>query len=82
MAKLHLREKESKKDKFKIKDKKGKMDGVLPQSITDPTKLSNNAYAMSSKDGEYVLFNDDCVCEGQVEVWLNKLMETMRSTIR
>ena len=74
MAKLHLREKNSKKGTELDKG---------PQTITDPSKLSNNAYAMSSKDGEYVLFNcGDCVCEGQVEVWLNKLMETMRETIR
>ena len=76
MAKLHLTEKDSKKDKSKLKP------NDKPQSITDPSKLSNNAYAMSSKDGEFVLFNTDCVCEGQVEVWLNKLMETMRETIR
>ncbi len=61
---------------------KGKLDALMPQTIEDPTKLSNNAYAMSSKDGEYVLFNDDCVCEGQVEGWLNLLMNTMRATIR
>ena len=81
MAKLHLREKESKKDKLKLKPK-GKLDSIMPQANSDPSKLSNNAYAMSSKDGEYVLFNADCVCEGQVEVWLNKLMSTMRSSIR
>ena len=45
-------------------------------------KLSNKAFAMSAKDGEYVEFNEDCVCEGQVEVWLNRLMATMRSSIR
>ena len=74
IAKLQLSEKDSKKHKSEPNEK--------PQSNTDPTKLSNNAYAMSSKDGEYVLFNSDCVCEGQVEVWLNKLMETMRESIR
>ena len=79
MAKLHLKEKETKKDKWKPQEK---MDALMPQSITDPERLSNNAYAMSSKDGEYVLFNKDCVCEGQVEVWLNKLMATMRASIR
>ena len=79
MAKLHLREKEAKGLKMKPK---GKMDALLPQGTVDPAKLSNNAYAMSSKDGEYVLFNHDCICEGQVEEWLNKLMTTMRSSIR
>ena len=58
------------------------MEAITPQAITDESKLSNKAYAMSSKDGEYVLFNDDCICEGQVEVWLNKLMATMRASIR
>ena len=84
MAKLHLKAKEAPKSKLKAKmDKsKGKLDALMPQTIEDPTKLSNNAYAMSSKDGEYVLFNDDCVCEGQVEGWLNLLMNTMRATIR
>jgi dynein heavy chain len=40
------------------------------------------AYAMIAKDGEEVEFPSDCVCEGQVEVWLNRLMFTMRQTIR
>eukprot|EP00095_Tigriopus_kingsejongensis_P007513 maker-scaffold103_size370364-snap-gene-1.20 protein:Tk07513 transcript:maker-scaffold103_size370364-snap-gene-1.20-mRNA-1 annotation:"dynein beta ciliary-like" len=43
---------------------------------------TNNAIAMFAKDGEYVEFKEECVCEGQVEVWLNRLMDTMRSTIR
>jgi dynein heavy chain len=40
------------------------------------------AHAMIAKDGEEVEFPGDCVCEGQVEVWLNRLMFTMRETIR
>ena len=47
----------------------------------DPSR-ANNAYAMIAKDGEVVEFDKDCVCEGQVEVWLNRLMATMRSAIR
>ena len=43
---------------------------------------TNSAVAMFAKDGEYVAFNEECLCEGQVEVWLNRLMDTMRSTIR
>ena len=27
-------------------------------------------------------FDKDCVCEGQVEVWLNRLMDTMRGACR
>ena len=70
MAKLHLRPKNPKKP---VPMKAGQ---------EDPEFLSNTAYAMSAKDGEYVEFNVDCLCEGQVEVWLNRLMSTMRSTIR
>ena len=47
----------------------------------NPSK-ANNAYAMIAKDGEVVEFDKDCVCEGQVEVWLNRLMDTMRNSIR
>lgn len=49
---------------------------------TEDGQVTNNAYATIAKDGEYVEFSEDCVCEGQVEVWLNKLMDTMRKTIR
>lgn len=45
----------------------------------EPTNL---AYAMIAKDGEVVSFDKDCHCEAQVEVWLNRLMDIMRSTIR
>ncbi len=30
----------------------------------------------------YVEFDKSCDCVGPVEVWLNRLMETMRSTVR
>ena len=90
MAKLHLREKgderkASKKWGVGGKDKKGsstKFKTVMVEAGDDAVELTKNAFAMSAKDGEYVEFNVDCVCEGQVEVWLNKLMATMRSTIR
>ena len=45
-------------------------------------QVTNNAFAMHAKDGEFVEFSKDCICEGQVEVWLNRLMDTMRHTIR
>ena len=45
-------------------------------------KPSNTAVSMTAKDGEIVKFSSECVCEGQVEVWLNKLMNAMRATIR
>ncbi|XP_063983406.1 dynein beta chain, ciliary [Diachasmimorpha longicaudata] len=38
---------------------------------------------MHAKDGEYVVFaNYEMVCEGPVEMWLNRLQEAMRVTIR
>ena len=45
-------------------------------------KPTNVAKQMIAKDGEVVNFVVPCVCEGQVEVWLNKLLSTMRATIR
>ncbi|NWX62644.1 DYH17 protein, partial [Promerops cafer] len=40
------------------------------------------AHGMFSRDGEYVPFDADCDLSGQVEVWLNRLLERMRSTLR
>ena len=44
-----------------------------------PTK---EALGMYSKDGEYVNFAEPCKCVGQVESWLNTLLDTMQATIR
>ena len=84
MAKLHLREKgeDGGLGKFGIGKKTNKLKMVMADADPDKVQLTNNAFAMSAKDGEYVEFNVDCVCEGQVEVWLNRLMSTMRSSIR
>ena len=43
---------------------------------------TNVAVKMTAKDGEEVDFSEQCVCDGQVEKWLNRLMQTMRTTIR
>ena len=45
-------------------------------------KPTNIAKTMIAKDGESVDFVAPCVCEGQVEDWLNRLLSSMRSTIR
>jgi len=45
-------------------------------------KPTKEALGMYSKDGEYVDFDKPCVCVGQVENWLNILLDTMQSTIR
>ncbi|XP_054276549.1 dynein beta chain, ciliary [Macrosteles quadrilineatus] len=43
---------------------------------------TKSALGMHAKDGEYVEFNHDCDCSGPVEVWLNRLQDAMRTTIR
>ncbi|NXF13134.1 DYH17 protein, partial [Smithornis capensis] len=40
------------------------------------------AQGMFSRDGEYVPFDADCDLSGQVEVWLNRVLERMRATLR
>ena len=37
---------------------------------------------MYSSEREYVEFEDECNCEGQVEVWLNRVMDSMRAAVR
>ncbi|XP_064179132.1 dynein heavy chain 9, axonemal [Anguilla rostrata] len=44
-----------------------------------PTKIGLGMY---SKEEEYVDFNEPCDCAGQVEVWLNRVLDAMRSTVR
>ena len=46
------------------------------------SEIETITYCMIAKDGEEVDFFEDCICEGQVEKWLTKLMYTMRETIR
>ena len=48
----------------------------------DDGKPMKIALGMYSKEGEYVDFSEPCECVGQVEVWLNRLMETMQATVR
>ncbi|XP_039265498.2 dynein beta chain, ciliary-like [Styela clava] len=45
----------------------------------EPTKEAEGMY---SKEGEYVPFGDTCSCTGQVEMWLNRVMDAMRDTVR
>ncbi|XP_055509862.1 dynein axonemal heavy chain 17-like [Leucoraja erinacea] len=37
---------------------------------------------MYSKEMEYMPFDEPCDCTGQVEVWLNRLLDRMRATLR
>ncbi|KAI7797195.1 putative dynein heavy chain 9, partial [Triplophysa rosa] len=45
----------------------------------NPTKTG---LGMFSKEDEYVPFNEPCDCSGQVEVWLNRVLDSMRATVR
>uniref|UniRef100_A0ABM5FM48 Dynein axonemal heavy chain 9 isoform X2 n=1 Tax=Pogona vitticeps TaxID=103695 RepID=A0ABM5FM48_9SAUR len=44
-----------------------------------PTKM---ALGMYSKEEEYVDFSEPCDCCGQVENWLNRVLDHMRATVR
>ncbi|XP_071813348.1 dynein beta chain, ciliary-like isoform X2 [Apostichopus japonicus] len=48
----------------------------------DDDNDTKDALGMYSKEGEYVDFDETCECSGQVEVWLNRLMDSMRATVR
>ncbi|KAM9837728.1 LOW QUALITY PROTEIN: dynein axonemal heavy chain 9 [Aulostomus maculatus] len=43
---------------------------------------SKTALGMYSKEEEYVPFDQPCDCSGQVEVWLNRVLDAMRATVR
>ncbi|OCT60754.1 dynein heavy chain 9, axonemal isoform X2 [Xenopus laevis] len=43
---------------------------------------SKMGLGMYSKEDEYVPFNESCDCSGQVETWLNRVLDTMRATVR
>lgn len=45
-------------------------------------KPDKTAYGMIAKDGEYVEFNSEASCSGPVEVWLNRIQDAMRSSLR
>ncbi|KAJ7315905.1 hypothetical protein JRQ81_002067 [Phrynocephalus forsythii] len=45
----------------------------------DPLKIGVGMY---SKEDEYVDFDKECDCSGQVEIWLNRVLERMQSTLR
>ncbi|XP_069511343.1 dynein axonemal heavy chain 17 [Ambystoma mexicanum] len=40
------------------------------------------ALGMYSKENEYVIFDAECDCSGQVEVWLNRVLDRMCATLR
>lgn len=48
----------------------------------DKGENTKEALVMFSKDGEECPFDNPCMCVGPVEDWLNKLLDTMKSTVR
>uniref|UniRef100_A0A3B3RIQ7 Dynein axonemal heavy chain 17 n=1 Tax=Paramormyrops kingsleyae TaxID=1676925 RepID=A0A3B3RIQ7_9TELE len=62
----------------KLFDNTAKMKFQLDQD-GNPSKTGLGMY---SKEEEYVAFNKPCDCTGQVETWLNRLLDAMRSTVR
>ena len=58
-------------------------DSLAKLSLLDDNEDSNNiAVQMIAKDGEKVDLNEPCICDGQVEKWLNKLKKGMQTTLR
>ena len=45
-------------------------------------EFTKKAIGMYSKEDEYVAFSEPCDCVGAVETWLNRLVDTMRKTLR
>ncbi|NXL65574.1 DYH9 protein, partial [Chordeiles acutipennis] len=62
----------------KLFDSLAKMKFQL-DSEQKPTKTGLGMY---SREEEYVNFSEPCDCSGQVEVWLNHVLESMRAAVR
>uniref|UniRef100_A0A8C9SXB4 Dynein axonemal heavy chain 17 n=1 Tax=Scleropages formosus TaxID=113540 RepID=A0A8C9SXB4_SCLFO len=62
----------------KLFDNMSKMKFEVDQA-GKPTKIGLGMY---SKEEEYVTFNKPCDCAGQVEAWLNRVLDSMRATVR
>uniref|UniRef100_A0A8C4UZ95 Dynein axonemal heavy chain 17 n=1 Tax=Falco tinnunculus TaxID=100819 RepID=A0A8C4UZ95_FALTI len=45
-------------------------------------KATKVGLGMYSKEEEYVSFSEPCDCSGQVEIWLNRVLDSMRATVR
>ncbi|KAJ3096963.1 hypothetical protein HDU97_005410 [Phlyctochytrium planicorne] len=54
----------------------------LEFELDDKGEPTKTAIGMFSQQDEYVAFIDKCECTGPVEVWLNRLVDSMRKTLR
>ncbi|NXC27886.1 DYH9 protein, partial [Campylorhamphus procurvoides] len=50
--------------------------------VDSEQKATKVGLGMYSREEEYVPFSEPCDCSGQVEVWLIRLLDTMRATVR
>ncbi|XP_040312713.1 dynein axonemal heavy chain 17 [Herpailurus yagouaroundi] len=50
--------------------------------LDDDRKPLKVGLGMHSKEDEYVPFDQECDLSGQVEVWLNRVLDRMRATLR
>uniref|UniRef100_A0A667HHJ3 Dynein axonemal heavy chain 17 n=1 Tax=Lynx canadensis TaxID=61383 RepID=A0A667HHJ3_LYNCA len=50
--------------------------------LDDDRKPLKVGLGMHSKEDEYVHFDQECDLSGQVEVWLNRVLDRMRATLR
>ncbi|NXG00742.1 DYH9 protein, partial [Sakesphorus luctuosus] len=50
--------------------------------VDSEQKATKLGLGMYSREEEYVPFSEPCDCSGQVEVWLSRLLDTMRATVR
>ncbi|KAL2297572.1 hypothetical protein Nmel_016116 [Mimus melanotis] len=54
----------------------------LKFQVDSEQKTTKVGLGMYSREDEYVQFSEPCDCSGQVEVWLSRLLDTMRATVR
>ncbi|NXA80882.1 DYH9 protein, partial [Thryothorus ludovicianus] len=54
----------------------------LKFQVDSEQKTTKVGLGMYSREEEYVQFSEPCDCSGQVEVWLGRLLDTMRATVR
>ncbi|XP_066468990.1 dynein axonemal heavy chain 9 [Tiliqua scincoides] len=54
----------------------------LKFQVDSDQKQTKLALGMYSKEEEYVSFSELCDCSGQVESWLNRVLDHMRATVR
>uniref|UniRef100_A0A8U8C9W7 Dynein axonemal heavy chain 17 n=1 Tax=Geospiza parvula TaxID=87175 RepID=A0A8U8C9W7_GEOPR len=54
----------------------------LKFQVDSEQKTTKVGLGMYSREEEYVQFSEPCDCSGQVEVWLGRLLDAMRATVR